>query len=148
MTDDPPWSRVPHSAHWDFFLTGGRLSLGVLDRHPRPLQTGANGAHDLFFLGRLEDVVILVVAARELQVAIAALAGRSEALVEQEEFQLGRHEGREAHVFQPLDLLFQDGARRVRHFFVSMMVQHIAQHQRVPSSHGIFRSVARSGFMV
>lgn len=55
----------------DLLLAGGRLALGVLDRDPGSLKAVADRPHHILFLGRLEDVVVLVVTAGELQVAIS-----------------------------------------------------------------------------
>jgi hypothetical protein len=100
----------------DLLLAGGGLALGIFDRNAGALQTVADRPHDVFFLGRLEDVVVLVIAAGELQVAVSAFARAVIGLVEQEEFEFGGHIGLQAHGFQPGDLALQDGARRMRHF--------------------------------
>ncbi|MCY1302811.1 hypothetical protein D9M70_524920 [compost metagenome] len=116
--------------HVDLFLPGRRLALGIFDRDAGALQAVADRPHHIFFLGGLEDVVVLVVAADELQVAIAGLAGIVVGLVEQEEFELARHVGLEPHLLEPRHLLLQDRARRVRHFLVGVMVEHVAKHER------------------
>ncbi|MNE34538.1 hypothetical protein D3C80_1282640 [compost metagenome] len=55
-------------------------------------------------------MVILIIAAGEMQVAISAFPRRIVSLVEQEKFKLRRHEGFQPQLGKTRDLLFQNGA--------------------------------------
>lgn len=114
----------------DLFLARGRLALGILDRDAGALKTVADRTHHVLFLGRLEDVVILVVAACELQIAVSGEPRIVVGLIEEEEFEFACHEGFEAHGFEARYLRLQDGARRMRHLRMCVMVQHVAENQR------------------
>lgn len=94
------------------------------------MQAVADRPHHVFFLGGLEDVIVLVVARDQLQIAVAARSRVIIGLVEQEELEFSGHEGLHAHRLEPLDLLLEDGARRMRHFLMRVMVDHVAKHQR------------------
>ncbi len=71
-------------------------------------------------------MVVLVIARDQLQVAIARKPRLVVSLVEEEEFEFRCHEGLHAHGFEPGDLLLQDRTRRMRHFRMGGMVEHVA----------------------
>lgn len=114
----------------DFRLAGGCFALGIFDRNAGALQALAQRPHDILFLGRLEDMIVFIITAGEVQPLVAVGARRIEGLVEQEELQFRRHIGFQPHGLQPRHLLFEKRARRMRHFFMGVMVKHVAQHQR------------------
>ena len=115
-------------AHVDLGLAGAPLALGILHRDPGALQPVADRPHHGLFLGGLEDVVILDVAAGRLQILEALFLSRGIGFVEKIELQLAGAEGPAVLGRQPLDLAFQDVARGVRNRF-AVMVGHVAQHQ-------------------
>ena len=112
----------------DLFLPGRGFALGTFHGNTGIIQSVADRAHHILFLGGLEDVVILIIGADQIDAAIAALMGFAIAFMEQEKLQLRSHHRLHAHIFQPRDLLFQHGAGRVRHIFVGVMIFHVAHH--------------------
>ena len=112
----------------ELFLPGLGLALGVLDRHAGGIERVAQPPHDMLLLGGLEDVIVLIVTADRFEVAIAVAAQLIERFAEQEEFQLGRHHGGEAHRLEPRDLRLQDLPRGVRDGLVGVVVEDVAQH--------------------
>ena len=113
----------------DFLLARPPLAFGVLDRDAGGLQPLADGAHDAFLLGGLQDVIILDIGAGGLQ-AMEALGSRAlVALVEQVELELGRAQGAHLHGRQPRDLFFQHRARAVRHIMM-VMVEDVGDDER------------------
>ena len=56
----------------DLFLARAPFALGGFHRNAGSLQVLAQGTHHAFFLGGLEDVVILDVVARRLRLGVAA----------------------------------------------------------------------------
>ena len=109
-------------------LPGLGLALGVFHRDARVVEMVAHRAHHMLFLGGGEDVVVLVIGGDRLQIAEAGLADLVEALLEQEELQLRRHHRLKAHVLQPGHLPLQQGAGRMRHVGVGVVILHVAQH--------------------
>src|SRR5882724_10115264 len=57
----------------------------------------ADPPHHAFFLGRLQDMIILDIIARRLEIGISLVMGALIALVEQEKLKLRRHEGLHLH---------------------------------------------------
>ncbi len=112
----------------NFGLPWISLALGVFDAHAGTLQTVANLAHQTFFLGGLEDMVILVISADGGHVAIGLIAQFFKTFAKHEELELSGHHRFQPHGLQAIDLLLQDSARRVRHFCVGMMIIKITQH--------------------
>jgi hypothetical protein len=92
----------------DLFLPRPPFAFGVFDRNARTMQAIADGAHDALLLGRLQDVIVLDVVARRLEIAIALGMRRLIAVVEEEKFEFGGHEGLHFVIGEPLQLLFQD----------------------------------------
>ena len=90
----------------------------------------ADRAHDRLFLGGLEDVVVLIIGADRLQIAIARAREIAVALLEQEEFELGRHHRLVTELLQALALDLEDLSRRLRHRLVGVVVEKIAQDHR------------------
>ena len=105
---------------------------------PAPCEPVADGPHDAFFLGRLQDVIVLDVIARRLEIAIALGMRALIALVEQEEFEFGGHIGLHLVIGEALELLLQDGARRMRNILMCMVIEDIADARALYfSSQGI-----------
>jgi len=112
----------------EFFLPGFGFTLGVLHRDARTEKAVADRAQHILFLGRLQDMIVLVVAGDRLEIAEAFLADLIETFLEQEEFQFGRHDRRQPHVGQAGHLRLQHGARRMRNILVRVMILDIAHH--------------------
>ena len=113
----------------DLFLAWAPFTLGVLDWNAGTGEAVSQGTHVNLFLGGLEDVIILDVVTRRLEVAIALLVRCLIAVIEQEELELGGHVGLHLHLLEALQLLLQDGARRMRYVLMAVVVKHVAQHQ-------------------
>ena len=117
-------------AHVDLLLARAPLALGVLDRDAGTREAIAQGAHVDLLLGGLQDMIVLDVVTRRLQIAVALLEGGLVRIIEQEELELGGHVGLHLHRLEALQLLLENGARRMRHVFMGVVVEHVAQHQR------------------
>ena len=115
-------------ANVDLLLTGTGLALTVLDRHSSALQTNADRPHDFFFLGGLEDVIVLVVMTGSRQASVAAPVGRLKAVIEQVKLKFGCHEGLETHICQTSYLLSQHSSGRMGHFFMGVMIKNVAKY--------------------
>ena len=113
----------------ELLLSGLGLALGILDWDTSSPQMIAKRAHQMLFLGGLQDIVILVIAADRRQVAEAGFADVIEALFENEEFQLGGHHRLEAKRPCAGHLTLQHGARRMRHLFMRLVVEDVAKHK-------------------
>ena len=113
----------------DLLLPRPPFALRVLDRDAGALQALADGAHDAFLLGGLQDVIVLDVAAGGLEAVEALAGGALVALVEQIELELGGEVGAHVALLEPGDLGLQDLPRRMRHLVV-VVIEHVAQHQR------------------
>jgi hypothetical protein len=117
-------------AHVDLFLAGAPFALGVLHRNAGAVQAVADGPHDAFFLGGLEDVIVLDVLAGRLEAAVALFAGRVIGLVEQEELELGGEERLHLHCVQALELALEHVARGMLQGRVVVMLEDVAEDQR------------------
>ena len=106
------------------FLTSFGFAFGSFDRYTHCPQMIADWAHDWFFFGRLEDVVVFVVIRNRLQFETVARDVVMRAL-EQEEFKLCCHNGRKTHRLGTRDLLFKDLARCMWDGRMGMVIQHI-----------------------
>ena len=114
----------------DLLLAGAGLALGVLHRHPRGVEAGADRPHHILLLGGLEDVVVLVIGAHRRHAAIAGGVQVGVGVREEEELQLRGHHRLVAHLAEPGDLALEHGARRMRHLGMGMVVEHVGEDQR------------------
>ncbi len=114
----------------DLLLPRPPFALGILDRNASACEAVAKRPHVDLFLGGLQNVVILDVVARCLEIAVALLVRHFVRVVEQEEFQFRGHVGLHLHRFEALQLLLQHCAGAMRHIFMGMVVKHVAKDER------------------
>ncbi len=114
----------------DLFLPGLGLTLGVLDRDPRPEKPVADRPHHVLFLGGAHDRIVDVVAGKGLKIVVAFVEELVEALFEQEELKLGRHHRLEPQRAGAGDLALENGAGRMGDLFVGVVVKDVAHHHR------------------
>ncbi len=110
-------------------MPGLGLAFGAFDRHPRGIQTIAQGAHHTLFFGGLQDAVIFVIRADRRQIAVACFAQLFKALFKQEKFQFGGANCVKTHVRQTCDLFFQHRTRRMGNLGMSVMIHHVTNDQ-------------------
>ena len=113
----------------ELFLSRLGLALGILDRDTGSPQMIAKRAHQMLFLGCLQDIVILVITTNRLQIAEAGFADVVVALFENKKFQLGGHHRLEAKRPGAGHLTLQHGARRMGHLFMRVVVENVAKHK-------------------
>ena len=113
----------------DLVLAVGRLALGELDRDVRLGHEVAQEPMQGFRLGRLEEVVVLVVMAEGLRDGMAALGQLLPRVLEHVELELRARLQHETGVGGQRDLALEDGPRRDRDLLAGLLVDGVGEDQ-------------------
>ena len=132
LEQDAPVGRLEDLvvADVDLVLAGRGLALAELDRDPGLGHLVAQQAVERLGLGRLEEVVVLVVVAEPLRDVPAVAGGLLPGLLEDVVLELRAGLDGQAHRGGLGDLLLEDRPRRDRDLFGALVVVGVAQHER------------------
>ena len=119
-------------ANVELVLPAPAFTLGVLDRDARRGQRLAGGADVGLDATALQEVVVLGVPARCVEIGIALLVGLPVGVVEQEELELAGGLRRQPVLGEPFDLATQDRTGGDGDRAVSRVVDDVAEHERGP----------------